>query len=119
MRTRIVVNAVTGETETIPIDNAWVLANRPSVLELSITQSVLLLGQSATLTAQLKTPELADFSQNNLSENREISLQIGDVITSVNLVNGAWSDTLIFAYAGAYRIECLSLSSNIVEVVVA
>lgn len=118
MRTRLVVNAETGETETIEVDNAWILANRPPVIALSIPQLAYSVGQSATLTAQLKTPELADFSQENLSENRTIQLHVGDASISANLVNGVWQDTLNFAYAGVYRIECLDMASNVLEVVV-
>lgn len=104
--------------EVIEVDNAWILANRPPVIALSIPQLSYSVGQSATLTAQLKTPELADFSQENLSENRTVQLHVGDASISANLVNGVWQDTLNFAYAGTYRIECLDMPSNILEVVV-
>lgn len=121
MRTRIVESFdENGErvTSIIEVDNAWILAHRPPVIALSIPQLSYSVGQSTTLTAQLKTPELADFSQENLSENRTIQLQIGDAVISVNLVNGVWQDTLNFAYAGVYRIECLDMASNALEVIV-
>jgi hypothetical protein len=119
MRTRIVHNLETGQVEEIEVDNVWILANRPPNIALSIPQNSYGVGQSAQLSAQLTTPELTDFTTQNISENRTVRLQIGDITQTVNLINGVWSDTLNFTLAGTYQIICLDLPSNelIIQVV--
>lgn len=109
---RTVVNCTTGEKTEIPVDDAWILANRPSQVIVSLPQANYALSDTPMLSVQLKTPPLTNGQQNNLSENIAISLQIGDVVVSVNLVNGAWSDSLQFVLAGNYLIKCLSHVGN-------
>lgn len=131
MRTRIesmmvpILDPETGEiigeerqNVVFPVDNAWILARQSKQIVLSIPQLQYTVGQSASLTAQLTTPELVDYSVQNLAENLSIQLQIGDVIQTVNLVNGQWSDTVNFSYAGVYLVKCLSLPSNEITITV-
>lgn len=112
MTTRIVHNLETGVMEEIEVDNAWILANRPNNVLISIPQSNYLLGQSAVVTVQLVTPHLVDGTQTNLTNNLAISMQFGDSIQTINLVNGAFSDTLQFVTVGNYVLKCLDLPSN-------
>lgn len=110
--TRLVIDCTTGQTTEVPIDDAYIIAHRSKELELTISQSSLAVNASATLSAQLYTPPLTDNLRDALTDNLSISLQIGDVQQTVNLVNGAWSDTVSFVTAGSYKISCLSLPSN-------
>ena len=110
-RTRLV-------TVQYPVDNAYILARQSNTVLLSADSLNVAVNGSIQLSAQLRTPELADYSYQNLSDNLAIELRLGDVITSVNLVNGQWADTLQFVAAGTYLIECLSLPSNSLSVVV-
>lgn len=112
MATRIVHNIATGEITEIIVDNAWILANRPNNILISIPQASYLVGQSAVVTLQLVTPLLVDNTQSNLTNNLAISMQFGDIIQTVNLVNGAFSDTVIFSLPGFYTFKCLDLPSN-------
>ena len=106
-------------SNVIAVDNAYILARQSSTVLLSADLLSVAVNGSIQVSAQLRTPELADYSYQNLSDNFAISLRLGDMITSVNLVNGQWSDTLQFVEAGTYLIECLSLPSNSLSVVVA
>lgn len=106
-------------SNVIAVDNAYILARQSSTVLLSADLLSVAVNGSVQVSAQLRTPELADYSYQNLSDNLAISLRLGDMITSVNLVNGQWSDTLQFVEAGTYLIECLSLPSNSLSVVVA
>ena len=115
-RTRIEHNLATGQVATVEVDNAWILANRPSTVHLSASALSVAVNGTITLSAQLKTPELADFSQQNLTDNRPIQLRLGDTIQSINLVNGFFSDSLPFILAGTYRLECLDLPSNVLVI---
>lgn len=116
--TRLIVNCTTGEITEVPVDDAWILANRPSQVIFSLPQASYALNATATLSVQLKTPPLANGSQQNLSDNLPIQLQVGDALVNANLVNGAWSDTVDFVMIGTWRISCLSHVGNelIVEV---
>lgn len=109
-----------GQRVTIehPVDNAWILARQSSTVLLSADSLAVAVNGSIQLSAQLRTPELADYSYENLTDNLAISLQLGDVTQTVNLVNGQWSDSLQFVLADTYLIECLSLPSNVLTVVV-
>lgn len=112
MATRILHNIATGEITEIEVDNAYILANRPNNVLISIPQNSYLVGQNAIITLQLVTPVLTNASQTNLTDNLAISMQFGDIVQTVNLVNGTFSDTINFVYAGTYIYKCLDLPSN-------
>lgn len=111
-KTRLIVDTLTGETQIIEIDNAYILARQSNTLLLSASVSQIAVNGTINLTAQLRTPELADYSYQNVAENRAITLQLGDTVITVNLTNGAWSDSLQFVAAGSFTIKCLDLPSN-------
>jgi len=119
IKTRLIVNTATGETETIEVDNAYILARQSNTILLSANLLQVATNGTITLTAHLRTPELADYSYQDLTDNRPIKLQLGDTVTTVNLVNGLWSDSLQFVVAGSFEILCLDLPSNslIIEVI--
>lgn len=118
MVSRIIHNAQSGETETIEVDNAWILANRPAQVALNLSNPNPALNETITLSAQLKSHPLTDDSQVNLNDNVAIRLQIGDIVQDAQLVNGVWSDSLQFVLAGDYTIRCLSHVSNEITVLV-
>lgn len=101
-----------------PVDDAYILAHRPPTILLTASALNVAVNGTITLSAQLRTPELADFSYQNLGENRAITLKIGDVVQVVNLVNGFWSDTLQFVIAGNHVISCDDLPCVPITVVV-
>ena len=105
-------------SNVIAVDNAYILVRQSSTVLLSADLLSVAVNGSIQVSAQLRTPELADYSYQNLNDNLAISLRLGDVTQTVNLVSGQWSDTLQFVEAGTYLIECLSLPSNSLTVVV-
>lgn len=115
---RIEHNATDGTIQEIPVDNPWILANRPSQVELSADNLTLAVGGSLNLSAQLYTPTLIDDNRQILTSALSIQLRIGDIVQTVSLVNGQWSDSVQFVAAGQYLIHCLSHPSNelVVEV---
>lgn len=116
MLVRIEHNALTGTMQEIPVDDAWILANRPSQVELSANDLSLAVGESLTLSAQLYTPPLLDGNRQALTTALSIEIQLGDIVQSVSLVNGQWSDSIQFVAAGQYLIYCLSHPSNQVSI---
>lgn len=118
MLTRIEHNAEIGAIEIVVCDDAWILANRPKEVQLSVTSASLNAGQSTTLSVQLYTPMLNNGNRNPLSENLSIKMRLGDVEQDINLVGGVFSDSLQFITTGTYTLSCLSHPSNPIEVVV-
>lgn len=117
MKTRLVHNVATGEMDEIPVDDAWILANRKPQIEITIADTNKIVGESEAISIQLMTPELSDNSRNAVSEASTVTMQFGDVTQDVVLdSNGAWSDTLEFVEAGTYIIKCLSHHSNEITV---
>ncbi len=90
-----------------PIDNAYILAWQPSTLLLSANAASVAINGVLTLSAQLRTPELADYSYQNLTDNITVRLKVGDNEVTANLINGFWTDTGSFTLAGTYEIRCL------------
>jgi hypothetical protein len=74
----------------IPVDNAWVLANKQNTLNLTSDKSQITADglDYATVTVQLKTPRLTDDSYNDVVWSGEVTLNDGLEDIAVSLTDG-------------------------------
>jgi hypothetical protein len=82
---------------TVPVDDIWVLGNKPNTLSLiSDKAQIAANGQdTATVTIQLQSPRMADDSHDNIAEDVSVVLLVNDEKTeAIDLIAGVGVLTL-------------------------
>lgn len=115
MANRIIVNATTGESETIPVTDEWRLANEPDRVYID-TDNVVVAADEVDVIALSIT--LLNPLGSNVDYDSTINLLIGDEDALAVVVNaGAPTEvTIAFAEPGVYTIEAGSHPSNQIDI---
>jgi hypothetical protein len=108
-----------GEQIWYDVDDAWVLANKPHTLLLTIDK-VQIIGDgedTATVTIQLRTPILTDGTYQNVAQSDDITLLIDDNVAVVTLDgSGAGTHQIASVEVGVFDVRGYSHDSNIITI---
>lgn len=110
----------TGKIEELDVDDAYIIANRPSQILITMANTSLEENTIETISIQLVTPTLTNGAQENVAQALDAVMQFGDMVATISLDNnGAWSQDVPFVALGTYVIKALSHPSNevLVEVI--
>lgn len=113
------IDVSTGAMTEVPVDDAWVLANLPERIALTVDKTQIQADgvDTATLTAQLTTPLLTDGSAQPIAESRELEFRVNrDPITVTLNAAGRATRTFSGLTPGRYEIECLTLPGDVVVI---
>lgn len=109
---RMTHNVTTGEIEYVELDDAWLLANRPDGVRLSLDREQIVADalDEATLTMQLVNP---------LGKNKRgkftVVIQIDDLFFEfTSNKNGKVTEGIVTMEMGFFEIKATSMPSNVV-----
>ena len=112
MKTQIVYDIETQTKTVVEIDDAFIRANRPNTLEISIEIDDFNVGTEGTITVQLMSPELSNGERVVETDSLDVSMLFGDEAIDISLVDGFWSSPIVLEEIGTFVIRSLSLPSN-------
>ena len=119
---RLEIDVTTGVQSRIPVDNEWVLANRPRTLLLTASKTEAAVDENVTITVQLRTPVLVDGTYENVTEAGDVLIRaaFNDSNAETETVTldetGAGSLVVSAAVAGTITVTSASLLSNTITV---
>lgn len=109
---RMTHNIATGEIEYVELDDAWLLANRPDSLRLSLNKEAITADgiDEATLTMQLINP-----LGKNKRQRFEVTILIDDIeIIFTSNKNGKATEEITTVEVGRFEIQAVNMPSNVV-----
>jgi len=119
---RLEIDVTTGVQSRIPVDNVWVLANRPRTLLLTASKTEAAVDENVTITVQLRTPVLVDGTYESITETGDVLIRAAfnesNVETETVTLDetGAGSLVVSAAVAGTIFVTSASLLSNTITV---
>lgn len=111
---RVIHNVENGTVESLPVDDAWRLANRPNQVQLTADKTSITADgiDSSLISAQLQNPLGED-----LEEQQAITIYVDDDPIEVMLdANGQGELAISAIEAGTITIQALVPDSNLIEI---